>query len=77
MKYIITLQHRLPIIFSEGDVHSEVARGVGGASSAGFCSLTPTPTGIAVRVYGESVSLKMKCGADDARLIGLMLNRQS
>jgi hypothetical protein len=69
MKYIIT-RNGSPVIFSEAEKHSDVARSIG-AKSAGFVHIN----GNEVKCYGESMSLNLKPSEDDERIIRGMLDR--
>ena len=80
MKYIIT-HNNSPIIFSEAEVHSEVAREVGGAKSAGFVqisylnkTLTLGEPRFLASTYGTSISLKLTPDPKDAEKIERMFN---
>ncbi len=85
MKYVI-IEDCFPIIFCEAFKHSDFARTAHGKpTSAGFCSFeeVPTPenhptiftkTMKKVTAWGESVSLGIKSGKNDADIIAEMLN---
>lgn len=73
MKYII-IGGDTPIIFPDHLTHAEVALKFGGrerVSGAGFCGVNGRDEcGNALfECYGESVSLKIKSGPDDSRIM--------
>lgn len=78
MKYVI-IDDNLPVIFHSGLTHSDVARGLGEVTSAGFCDIyAGLDEGggeeVSVSCYGDSFSLKIKSKPEDSILICTMIN---
>ena len=67
IKYII-YEDCFPVLFSEANKHSDFRTGQE-ITSAGFCSVFFENEKICVKVYGESISLKLKSKPEDAELI--------
>lgn len=74
LKYIIS-NNRVPILFSEGESHSDVARGVG-AMSAGFVNVgwDSAKSRFIAECYGESITLHIKSAEGDSDKVDRMLN---
>lgn len=74
LKYIVTT-NGMPVLFSEGEKHSDVAHGVG-AQSAGFAivSYDCERAKFTAKTYGESISLGIESREEDNKLIETMLN---
>ena len=68
MKYIISARDRLPVVFSEMQKHSDVARALfNEIQSAGFCFINKDNL---YTCYGESTSLGIASkGAEDSKIL--------
>jgi hypothetical protein len=71
MKYII-LEQSIPILFPDHVNHSDFKK-LGNITSAGFVEIDIDDEKINVRVYGESVTLKLKPMSGDNILIKILL----
>jgi len=75
-KYLI-VEERYPILFDVILSHNLVAQGLD-VTSAGFVDLLESDAEdgkVVVSCFGESSSLELKPGADDAKRIGFFLER--
>lgn len=72
LKYVII--DGMPVLFGSGIEHSRMKR-LGDVDSAGFVCLTGNGRGnVDAQVYGESLSLGIKPGDRDERIIEMYVN---